>query len=94
MSISAKPPRANAKQPVKKAPAKRRHADRMDDLLDLTSRVEATHFWFRGFRRFVAPAVHGSRRAPRPSAARLRLRHRPQPGLHYSIPTAARSASI
>ena len=31
----------------------------MDDLLDLTSRVEATHFWFRGFRRFVAPAVHG-----------------------------------
>jgi len=29
----------------------------MDDLLDLTSRVEATHFWFRGFRRFVAPAV-------------------------------------
>jgi SAM-dependent methyltransferase len=29
----------------------------MDDLLDLTSRVEATHFWFRGFRRFVAPAI-------------------------------------
>jgi ubiquinone/menaquinone biosynthesis C-methylase UbiE len=29
----------------------------MDDLLDLTSRVEATHFWFRGFRRFVAPDV-------------------------------------
>jgi SAM-dependent methyltransferase len=29
----------------------------MDDLLDLTSRVEATHFWFRGFRRFVAPAL-------------------------------------
>jgi ubiquinone/menaquinone biosynthesis C-methylase UbiE len=29
----------------------------MDDLLDLTSRVEATHFWFRGFRRFVSPAV-------------------------------------
>jgi ubiquinone/menaquinone biosynthesis C-methylase UbiE len=37
----------------------------MDDLLDLTSRVEATHFWFRGFRRFVAPAIHelaGTRR--------------------------------
>jgi len=37
----------------------------MDNLLDLTSRVEATHFWFRGFRRFVAPAlaeVTGSRR--------------------------------
>jgi len=37
----------------------------MDDLLDLTSRVEATHFWFRGFRRFVAPAlgeIAGSRR--------------------------------
>ena len=29
----------------------------MDDLLDLTSRVEATHFWFRGFRHFVAPAI-------------------------------------
>jgi len=29
----------------------------MDSLLDLTSRVEATHFWFRGFRRFVAPAI-------------------------------------
>jgi SAM-dependent methyltransferase len=29
----------------------------MDDLLDLTSRVEATHFWFRGFRRFVSPAI-------------------------------------
>ena len=39
----------------------------MDDLLDLTSRVEATHFWFRGFRRFVAPAVReiaDSRRDP------------------------------
>ena len=37
----------------------------MDDLLDLTSRVEATHFWFRGFRRFVAPALEeiaGARR--------------------------------
>src|SRR5712691_3336423 len=29
----------------------------MDNLLDLTSRVEATHFWFRGFRGFVAPAL-------------------------------------
>ena len=29
----------------------------MDNLLDLTSRVEATHFWFRGFRQFVAPAI-------------------------------------
>jgi SAM-dependent methyltransferase len=29
----------------------------MEDLLDLTSRVEATHFWFRGFRQFVAPAI-------------------------------------
>jgi SAM-dependent methyltransferase len=37
----------------------------MDDLLDLTSRVEATHFWFRGFRAFVSPAmaeVAGGRR--------------------------------
>ena len=31
----------------------------MDDLLELTGRAEATHFWFRGFRRFVAPAVAG-----------------------------------
>ena len=29
----------------------------MDEALELTSRVEATHFWFRGFRNFVAPAV-------------------------------------
>lgn len=38
----------------------------MDPLLDLTSRVEATHFWFRGFRGFVAPAiaeVAGARRS-------------------------------
>jgi ubiquinone/menaquinone biosynthesis C-methylase UbiE len=37
----------------------------MDDLLELTSRVEATHFWFRGFRHFVSPALdniaHGRR---------------------------------
>jgi ubiquinone/menaquinone biosynthesis C-methylase UbiE len=29
----------------------------VDDLLELTSRVEATHFWFRGFRQFVAPTI-------------------------------------
>ena len=29
----------------------------MDEALALTSRVEATHFWFRGFRSFVAPAI-------------------------------------
>lgn len=29
----------------------------MDRLLELTSRAEAEHFWFRGFRRFVAPAL-------------------------------------
>ncbi|MGE0816952.1 MAG: class I SAM-dependent methyltransferase [Vicinamibacterales bacterium] len=27
----------------------------MDRLLELTSRAERTHFWFRGFRRFVTP---------------------------------------
>lgn len=27
------------------------------DLLDLTGRAEATHFWFRGFRRIVGPVV-------------------------------------
>jgi SAM-dependent methyltransferase len=30
----------------------------MDRLLELTSQAEASHFWFRGFRRFVAPLVH------------------------------------
>ncbi len=29
----------------------------MDRLLDLTRQAEARHFWFRGFRRFVAPAM-------------------------------------
>jgi SAM-dependent methyltransferase len=29
----------------------------MDDLLALTGRAEATHFWFRGFRKFVAPVI-------------------------------------
>jgi SAM-dependent methyltransferase len=29
----------------------------MDDLLELTRQAEATHFWFRGFRRFVVPAL-------------------------------------
>ena len=26
--------------------------------LELTGRVEATHFWFRGFRAYVAPVIH------------------------------------
>ena len=52
----------------------------MDDLLELTGRAEATHFWFRGFRKFVAPVLERSRRRPgRPPAGRLRLRHRTQP---------------
>jgi ubiquinone/menaquinone biosynthesis C-methylase UbiE len=29
----------------------------MDDLLELTARAEASHFWFRGFRRFLAPVL-------------------------------------
>lgn len=29
----------------------------MDRLLELTHRAEQTHFWFRGFRRFVAPML-------------------------------------
>ena len=29
----------------------------MEHGLELTSQAEATHFWFRGFRRFVAPAL-------------------------------------
>ncbi|MBI4263836.1 MAG: class I SAM-dependent methyltransferase [Acidobacteria bacterium] len=37
----------------------------MGDLLELTGRAEATHFWFRGFRTFLAPVmqeVAGGRR--------------------------------
>lgn len=30
----------------------------MADLLELTGRAEATHFWFRGFRTYVAPVIH------------------------------------
>ncbi len=29
----------------------------MDRLLELTSRAESSHFWFRGFRRFVTPLL-------------------------------------
>jgi SAM-dependent methyltransferase len=29
----------------------------MSGLLELTARAEATHFWFRGFRTFVAPVI-------------------------------------
>jgi ubiquinone/menaquinone biosynthesis C-methylase UbiE len=29
----------------------------MSDLLELTARAEATHFWFHGFRGYVAPAL-------------------------------------
>ena len=29
----------------------------MGDLLELTAQAEATHFWFRGFRTFVAPVL-------------------------------------
>ena len=29
----------------------------MDDLLELTGRAEATHFWFQGFRKFVSPLI-------------------------------------
>jgi SAM-dependent methyltransferase len=29
----------------------------VNDLLELTGRAEATHFWFRGFRKFIAPVI-------------------------------------
>lgn len=29
----------------------------MDDLLELTEQAQATHFWFQGFRRFMAPVI-------------------------------------
>jgi SAM-dependent methyltransferase len=31
----------------------------MSDPLELTSRAETTHFWFRGFREFVTPVIGG-----------------------------------
>src|SRR3954469_10002165 len=38
---------------------------KMDRLLQATARAERDHFWFKGFRRFMAPlvarAVHGQR---------------------------------
>ena len=40
----------------------------MDRLLELTQRAEASHFWFRGFRRFVQPLV------ARAAAGRTNLR--------------------
>jgi SAM-dependent methyltransferase len=36
-----------------------------DDLLELTRQAESTHFWFRGFRRFVAPALRDLARGRR-----------------------------
>src|SRR4029453_16266340 len=32
----------------------------MEQLLDATARAEREHFWFRGFRRFVAPLLAGA----------------------------------
>jgi SAM-dependent methyltransferase len=39
----------------------------MDRLLELTSRAEASHFWFRGFRWFVRPMVEGAARSMSPA---------------------------
>jgi SAM-dependent methyltransferase len=44
------------------ATAPRRVAVRMDRLLELTYRAERTHFWFRGFRRFVTPWLEAAAR--------------------------------
>ena len=60
----------------------------MDDLLELTGRAEATHFWFRGFRKFVAPVIADLRPGAEIFARRLWLRHRPQP----AAPASARPA--
>jgi len=38
----------------------------MDRLLDATARAERTHFWFRGFRRFVEPLVARAAAGRRP----------------------------
>jgi SAM-dependent methyltransferase len=47
----------------------------MDRLLELTSQAEASHFWFRGFRQFVAPLL--ARAAAGPSTSLRAGRTRP-----------------
>ena len=52
----------------------------MDQLLRATARAEATHFWFRGFRRFVEPLLQrATERSIGRSAPGLWVRHRRQP---------------
>ena len=58
----------------------------MDRLLELTHLAEQSHFWFRGFRWFIRPeiarAVAGR---TQPRSARLRLRHRLEPGVAAGV---------
>ena len=42
---------------------------RMDRLLELTYRADASHFWFRGFRQYITPALAPRHRRPRPARA-------------------------
>jgi hypothetical protein len=37
----------------------------MDEALELTSRAEASHFWFRAFRKFIAPVLRDAAGAMR-----------------------------
>jgi ubiquinone/menaquinone biosynthesis C-methylase UbiE len=44
------------------------HTDHMDRLLEATARAERDHFWFHGFRRFVAPLLARATRGRRDAA--------------------------
>lgn len=57
----------------------------MDRLLELTSQAEASHFWFRGFRRFVTPLLDRAA-AGRPELAILDCGC----GTGYNLPRLAR----
>ena len=64
----------------------------MDALLERTFQAEQRHFWFRGFKRFVAPSPpEATAGRVASAAARRRLRHRRQPFLPPSS-TERRSA--
>ena len=47
----------------------------MDALLERTFDAEQRHFWFRGFKRFVAPLLAEATAGPISPASRCRLRH-------------------
>ena len=71
-----------------------RDSSSVDRLLELTYRAEQSHFWFRGFRQYMKPALARATAGVASAAhPRLRLRHRLEPG-DAAARTAAPSGSI